>query len=680
MCALLSGLCSGLYMTGLFANLQKELSMGLYQEHTRSADIVIVAIDEKSLLSPDQGGLNGFSSWTRQHYAHVLDSIEQAEPSNVFFDLLFASISNGLKGEELYSLTQEHPVYTEFVPEILQYLYLPHPNDLALSEALKAYDNDYLIKSSAGDIQWNGDAFEYEHELLPLDLFSDNTHLGFANVIDTEEGLNTNTIFAIPLYFEKGGVTEKHVDLQLAEAYKGQEMTDIPLEQGQMLINYAAPSYSFPMVSFSDVYYGRVDPSVFKDKIVLIGATASILQDRQFTPIDQNRPMPGIEIHANAIQTLLEGNFLRHEHTGEFAAVMGVVLLASVFAFMFAPVLAGLTVLVVELAAFPFYAQWRFDHGVIVNLIWPVVGLVMAYLLALVYRNFTEFAEKRKLKAAFSHYVSPELVKQVAEHPELLKLGGERRELTVLFLDIENFTTLSESLAPQEVVSVINHYFDALSKLIMAHGGTVDKFEGDAIMALFGAPLPQSDHALQAVKTALAIRARMAELNQETGRALNVRIGLATGEAVVGNMGSEQRFDYTAMGDTVNTASRLEGANKFYSTRILSNEATALATADTILSRKVDRVCLKGKDQAIEIYEILGFQESIEEEGRRMVQLWGKGFEAYQAGRWEEAEQAIKKVLTILPSDGPSMTFLRRLPALRQREEPWDGIWRFDAK
>jgi adenylate cyclase len=512
-----------------------------------------------------------------------------------------------------------------------------------------------------------------------IDLLADSTKSAFASVIDNEEGENSSIIFAIPTKFSFNGVEEDQVDLQLVQEYLGTPV-DVPTEKGEMLINYAAPAYSYPMVSFSDVYYGRVDPSVFDGKIVLIGATAAILQDRHFTPIDQDTPMPGIEIHANAIQTMLDGAYLEYQSTAGFIVMVGLIVLVSTFVFLFAPVLVAAGFLVLEMVAFPFYAQWSFNHGTIPDLIWPVFAMGLSYLAVLVYRNVTEFAEKRKLKTAFSRYVSPELAEEITEKPDMLKLGGERKNITALFLDIENFTNLSEGLEPQEVVRVINVYFDALAKVIMGHGGSVDKYEGDAIMALFGAPVPSLDHAVKACFAAMAIQARMKELNEQMGYKLNIRIGLASGDAIVGNMGSSQRFDYTAMGDTVNTASRLEGANKFYKTGILVNPGTFEAAESQIFFRKIDTVCLKGKDNAIAIYQVLGTQEGATPEGKAVVAEWQNALDDYKAANWDDAEKKIRSVLTKMPEDGPAKTFLSRVAELKLLPAGLGWSLKFDTK
>jgi class 3 adenylate cyclase len=684
-----------LHSGSLLGGLQKNLSSLLYHERPVSNDVIVVAIDEKTIAQADAGGLGKLSAWDKTIYAKTLGNITMAQPNGVFFDIYFSSATDSLKIQDVHDLAVEFPAVVDFSKAILQYLTPPHPSDEAFAEAL-TNNNVYLLKRYSGELGWDQklQAILYENPEYPADIFNQVAKSAFARLSASDDSDNTSMVFSVPRYYQEKGTNskEENIDFLLAEQKLGKSFSDeeVPLSNGQMFINYAAPSYSYPTVSFSDVYNGLVDPSVFKDKIVLIGATAAILQDRHYTPIDAITPMPGIEIHANAIQTLLDGKFLSYQTTGEFATMMAVLLLIGVLAFLYLPVLWGSGVFVLELALYPLLARFAFDHGVILDLVWPFAAILAAYLAALAYRNFTEFAEKRKLREAFSHYVAPEVVAQISEHPELLALGGEKRKITAFFLDIENFTHLSEGLSPQEVVKLINIYFDALSKVIMAHGGTVDKFEGDAIMALFGAPVPSEDHAEKACRAALAIREKMAELNATTGHILNVRIGLATGDAIVGNMGSEERFDYTAMGDTVNTASRLEGANKFYRTRILVTEGTQAATG-AIFFRHVDTVCLKGKDQALRVYEVLGTSEGATEAGKSVVTDWESALDAYVGARWDEAEKGMKSVLERLPNDGPAETLLARIAKLKilYGEEKtgttglrpvWDGVWRFESK
>ncbi len=669
-----------LKISPLFDRQQQNLSAYLYNSRELSDEIVIVAMDDSSLLDVENGGLGTYNQWSRDYHTEVLKQIESGDPALVFFDVLFSTKSSGIQSKDLATLVSQNPEVNSFVKQVVSYLQSPHPYDERFAEALSNYENVYLLKTYVGDANWTGEYFEVTMEQTATELLARSAKSGFANVIANEDSENSNLIFAIPTVFNLNGTEEKHIDVQVAESFLNKTL-DIPTEKGQMLINYSQPSYSYPMISFADVYYGKIDPSEFKDKIVLVGATASILQDRHFTPIDKSQPMPGIEIHANAIQTMLEENYLVHQDNLGYLLSAGAICFTVGLVALFSPLIIGIGFFALVVIAFPLFAQWSFNHGTIIDLIWPLFSALIVYIAALIYRNLTEFAEKRKLKTAFSRYVSPELAEEITEKPEMLKLGGERKNITALFLDIENFTNLSEGLQPQEVVKVINVYFDALAQVIMAHGGSVDKYEGDAIMALFGAPVAMMDHAVKACTAALSIQARMQELNAQMGYKLKIRVGLATGDAIVGNMGSAQRFDYTAMGDTVNTASRLEGANKFYHTGILVNPGTFEAAKAEIFFRKIDTVCLKGKDNAIAIYEVMGLRSAASEAGQKIVTEWESALEDYKLANWQEAENKIQNVLSQLPDDGPAKTYLARLAQLKLLpKEGWDGVWKFESK
>lgn len=663
----------------LLNSLNLELSNYLYKEKDLKDQIVIVAIDEKTNGPKEEGGLGNIRNWTSSMYSQALDEIEQAESPVVMFDILFRSPSDGIKSEEIIDIAEEYPKTTDFAGEVLKYLGEIHPNDENFAETLTKYEDVFLIKAAAGTGEYDGEKFVYESEIEPLEIYEAAAETGYATLVSSDESNNLSTIYSIPYQISVDGETEMHIDFKLSQAYTDDFEFEPILENGQMNINYYKKSYGFPMVSFADVYKGLVPTETFDNKIVLIGATAFDLQDRQFTPIDQKMPMPGVEIHANAIQTILDANYLQHQTFGEFLGMSAVMSLGGVFAFLYLPILCGSLAFVGLNLGYGFMAWIMFDRGIILDLIWPFFGLLIAYLSVLAYRNFTEFSEKRKLKKAFEHYVSKDLIENVISNPDALKLGGEKRVLSVLFLDIENFTTLSESLEPAKVVEIINVYFDALSNVIMSEGGTVDKFEGDAIMALFGAPLPCDNHTRKACSAALKIRVKIMEVNQKMGQQLNVRVGIASGEAIIGNMGSIERFDYTAMGDTVNTASRLEGINKFYSTKILVTGATTDSAALTggisgnFSFREIDKICPKGKNEPITIYELL-------EKECEFLDEWNLALDDYRRGNFVAAAEKFKKILSSCPEDGPSKTMLGRISELSNPPPDWDGVWKFKEK
>lgn len=686
------------YSLGLLSSTQANLSNKLFESnHQISDDIVIVGIDAATLTSIEEGGLGNTGDWSRSYYSNVIETLDNAGADIIMLDILFNSEDKGITEVDLalnYFLDQDPSSFTK---TILSYLETPHPNDSSLIESLNQINDLYLIKSPTGNVELINNQLVYSGETqLMLDL-EDHVNTGYANIYGSDLSSNSSEITGIPLSQSVNGIESEHITLQIARNYlnwesglgysedrKSYELfkgSEVPIENGMMLINYKSAPYEWNSISFKDVFYREFNPEDVEGKIVLIAPYSKASQDFFFTPIDSTNPMMGIEIHANAIQTLLDQEFLEQQDTMAFIGLVTMIALISVFAFLYLPIWAGLIVLLVEIAAFPFYAQWRFDKGVIINLIWPVFAMVAAYLLVMAYRNVTEFREKRKLRNAFSHYVSPELVNQISTSGDDLALGGERRYMTTLFLDIENFTSLSEKLEPHDVVTIINKYFDAFAKEIMSHGGTVDKFEGDAIMALFGAPLKSEDHALKACQTAMAIRSKVEELNQETNHNLNVRVGVATGDCIVGNMGSEQRFDYTAMGDTVNTASRLEGGNKFYGTRILVNAGTMEGAHEHIFFRRIDRVRLKGKADAIDIYEVMGSNEAVSEAGKLLVNEWHTALEYYRNQDWSSVEIKLRAILEKLPDDGPTLTYLERVEKLKTNPpEGWDGTWTFNSK
>jgi len=294
-----------------------------------------------------------------------------------------------------------------------------------------------------------------------------------------------------------------------------------------------------------------------------------------------------------------------------------------------------------------------------------------------------EYREKRWLRQAFSRYVSPAVVAELVAHPEGLKLGGEELEVTVLFADLAGFTGLSETLGPEELVSLLNRYFSILTDIIQARRGTVDKFIGDAVMAVWGAPLPLADHAALACHAALEIKAAIAqELAEVPARPLpplTVRLGVHSGTVLAGNVGSVERFNYTVMGDTVNLASRLEGVNKHYGTAILISEATFRQVQGMFMVRELDRLRVKGRRQPVTVYELLG-------PGEQGTSAWLTAFQAglmaYRARDWAEASRRFEEVLRQKPKDPPARLFLHRCRAFQVEPPPpeWDGLLVLEEK
>jgi adenylate cyclase len=327
-----------------------------------------------------------------------------------------------------------------------------------------------------------------------------------------------------------------------------------------------------------------------------------------------------------------------------------------------------------------FRASWWADP------VAPGVALGLAFALATAYSYATEGRQKLAIRRMFSFYMSEKVIAHLMSHPELLNLGGERRHVTLFFSDLAGFTSISERLSAEEVVGLLNDYLSRMTDIILDEEGTVDKFEGDAIMAFWGAPLPQEDQALRACRAALRQQAALSELNQQFQEMglppLAMRIGLHTGEAVVGNLGSEKRFDYTAIGDTVNLASRLEGLNKFYGTYIMVSETTMTECGDDVLFREIDRVAVKGKETAVAVYQPLGLKEGLTPEDMALSKEFAEALEMYRQEKFSEAATLFQDILAQHPGDNPSEVFLKRCQEFQAIPPPpgWNGVFRPDKK
>ncbi len=458
------------------------------------------------------------------------------------------------------------------------------------------------------------------------------------------------------------------------------QYTARPLITGEVLINYAGPEKSYPHFSFSAVAEGLTPPGTFKDKIVLVGATAVGIGDIRPVPY-QKQSYPGVEIHANVMDNILHDNFLRRGFSEEITdlwillfcgVVMGLVFVGMKPSYSW----AVFVVAAVGLAVFN-YAQ--FTAGRWLSFVIPATTLLANYVGVTSYRMIFEEREKRKVRGAFGMYVHPGLISQMMKNPELLRLGGEETEMTVIFSDVRGFTSISEKLSPTELVHLLNEYLTAMSDVIMANWGTVDKYEGDAIMAFWGRPYPHPDHASRACRACLLMLDRLAELNQkwrtQGKQTLEIGIGINTGPMVVGNMGSNKRFNYTVMGDAVNLGSRLEGQNKEYGTHLIISENTYEEAREEFVCRELDLIRVKGKLKPVAIYELLA-PASERQKYQPLLTVFSQGLAAYRDGRFEEALPVFEEVLAAYPNDGPAKLFARRCRLYVQTPPAaWDGVF-----
>ena len=396
------------------------------------------------------------------------------------------------------------------------------------------------------------------------------------------------------------------------------------------LINFRGPalladlkSRPYPKYSFFDLFYSEqqilagekpdVDPAVFRDKIVFVGVTAAGLFDVFETPFARGK-MPGIQIHAAVADDILSDRFMRPAGTSTRVFVLLLCALAAGAIATLLPAWYATGATVILAAVLAWIATAAFGRGLWMNLSQPVLAMALALFGGVSYQYFVEGREKRQVKRLFGRYVSKDIYDQLVANPALARLGGQRREMTVLFSDIRGFTTVSESGEPEEIVAILNVYFTRMVDIVFKHEGTLDKFVGDMVMALFGAPLDDPDHADHAVEAALEMIVELERLNvewQKQGRpALDIGIGINTGPMIAGNIGSEAIMSYTVIGDAVNLGSRLESLNKNYGTRIIISEATRSRLKGNYEFRPLGDVVVKGKTRAVPIFEVVSKSEA----------------------------------------------------------------------
>lgn len=436
----------------------------------------------------------------------------------------------------------------------------------------------------------------------------------------------------------------------------------------RLTINYRLGDYSLPVFSATDVLQGAAIPT---SPIVLVGITSPSLQDMRRTPLT-NALLPGVYIHANAVDTLVSGRVIRDVPKPVGLGVT--MLLLTSFALMLwrvkyvwglmALVLWGFMPVLITIAA---YAKgWRIGFW------YMEIGLAATYVTQLSAEYLMEWRRRRFVTKAFGKYVSPEIVKNLIAHPDRLTLGGETRRISVFFSDIRSFTTISERMEPKALVALLNAFLTFATDNILGLDGTVDKYIGDAIVAFWNAPVDQTDHAVRSAKAAIAIRDGMNRFDK-----LVIGVGLHTGDALVGNVGSSDRLSYTAIGDTVNTASRLEGITKQYGVPIVVSQSfydeVHRVDREALIFRKLDTVIVKGKKTPLVIYELVGLRGSMDRLTDQRITQYAAGLALYERGSFREARKALAH--ECLVGDTPARVLIDRCQFfIKQPPRPWNGV------
>jgi adenylate cyclase len=704
-----------------------------------TSPIVIVAIDQKSQ------DVLGHWPFSRNRFAEALDVLKAAGAKVVAFDVTFPQPDDNSSLQTLRHLRNDYGTGTGRDPAFatkLKTLEADADNDQKFANALSRFDNSILgyfllyspdeIKSQNKQLveqfvnylsfqaypqvihpefggQMNCDSCEAKGVEPNLPKLAENAkNFGFFNVVPDADGVVRREPVIVRFqnsYYPSLDVAtvlaynNRSLD-QVAAVFNqaGMERIDfgplsIPTDpDGYVQINFHGPPKTYPWYSISDVVAGKLPngedlKKAFGNKIVLIGPTAIGIGDTRPTPFE-TVSFPGVEVHANFIDNLLTGLFIRRGPRENLVDI-GFILLFSLAAGILlsvVPARRATAVIIILLALFIFLAYYLFKwYGIWIAAFLPFLTLVLNYVGIVSYRFFFEEREKKKVRTAFGQYLAPAVVDRLLNEPDLLRLGGDEKVLTAMFTDIRGFTAISEGLSPSELVDLLNEYLSEMTAVIFREWGTLDKYIGDAIMAFWGAPVPQPDHAARACRAALEmlrVLKKLQERWQAQGRAqMNIGVGINTGPMVVGNMGSKHRFNFTIMGDNVNLASRLEGINKEFGTRLIISESTYHAVGNSLVVRELDLIRVKGKMKPVRIYELLAM-ENEREKFRDLVDRFQSGLEHYRGGQWDVATERFDKLVQDYPDDKPSRVFLERCEHLMGQppEGIWDGVYTMTHK
>lgn len=660
-------------------------------------DLVIVDIDQRSL---DKLGL--YAQWPRSYHAKVIDYVRQQGAAVIGFDILFMEREASVADSMLVAST----VAAGNVVNALAFsgadpAAFLHPMPIAPPQF---ETQRYTLKFSTSlpfsfpkEDRFGGKFFE---------LYNRSAKLGFVNFLDDADD---DAIRRMPLFLNFGGQTypafalavimqHQHIaphavaltaqnEVVLTPTGNGQEPLRIPIDRrGRMLINYAGGFQSFRYVSYVDVLEQRLDPDYLKNKIVLIGTSAPGLYDLRVVPFQNN--FPGVEIHANLIYNILRQDFI-WEQAGSSRLAMLLILAALIgaIALLLSPWLSLLSSFLVA-ASYTALTYWAFVYrNVWMAEVEPLLVMALALLFGMIYRYLSEEREKNLIYGMFGNYLSDSLVHAILRKPAMLKLGGERKFATAFFSDIKDFTKISERLTPDEMITQLNEYLSAMTDIVLKYGGYLDKYEGDAIVAGFGIPVDQEDHAERACFAALEMQERLVALRnkwrEEKRPLLEARIGLNSGHMIAGNIGGKSRSDYTMIGDSVNLASRLEGVNKMYGTNIIISEDTFELAKSKVIARELDAIRVQGKALPVRIYELVARRDrGVMPEQTALMKHFARGLEYYRLQEWRNAILEFRRVLEFKKEDGPAIEFLRRCEVFMQSPRPpnWDGVFEMLGK
>jgi len=609
--------------------------------------IAIIAIDEKSIAEL------GRWPWSRNAYIPLLEQLSKAGTKVVLFDAFFP----------------EHE---------------DEKTDQAFADAIAKAGNVVLATT-----------FDFNQQIKAigstgsLPIFERSAMgIGHINLIPDEDGINRRSMLLIE---DKGqlvpslgmmGAMAALGDLVFTPKLFSIELAgrNIPVDESYtMWINYTGPAGVYPSYSFSDIAQGKIDPVLLKDKVLFLGATALGIYDLRVTPF--HKDTPGVEVHATIADNIISGRFIRQTGLEALIDISFIMLLGLLTFYLTArlKLYNAIPVTLLLSTGYVWITYQLFIEGHWISMIYPLMAAIASLLVGGSFRYMILERRAREMRSMFSSYLSPKLVSRLEREPDAAKIGGDTKEVTIIFTDIKGFTSFAESRTPLEVVERLNEYLAAMVRVINNYDGTVDKFIGDGIMIYWGAPLTQDDHSERAIHALLAMKQALNELcikwenNKE--EPFSFRAGVSSGEVIAGNIGSHgKKMEYTVIGDTVNLAARLESSAKYYGIDFLVADNTYQTTHDKFLYRELDQIRVIGKQIPVTVYELI---DPLSELGEEEIIQFETALQLYRNRKWQEARSQFLSIRELLPNDRPCQIYIGRCDSFIRNPPPsdWDGIY-----
>ncbi len=650
------------------------------------------SIDEAVIIAIDQNSLDFFQNnktlwpWPRTFYAAALEYLNHCNAKTVVFDIIFSSPDIDRLNVEAVYADSVFAFQMKKNRNVILASQMEDSTHFNVAPALDTFSVQFEYDISSEIIK------TYPRATLPIYQFQKSiAHPGVVNFFTDNDGVCRK----VPLVFKYDGKIYPYMALAAALIYnsinkvKFDKSTNclisgnhyIPVNKDGFYNIYwygpGGPGNTFKYISFAQLLQSYIQwksgekplipPETFKNKAVFIGATAAGLLDLKTTPFSSIEPYPGVEIYATVFSNIIRDDYVYWFSTPLWIVIS--ILLIFILSFIwqklkiwlsaFSSIIVFFLPLLTAVVLFQNYKMFA-------PIVSSEIAILLSLIIVLVTNFFTEGREKRQVKKVFNRYLHPAVVENLTQNPEKLEMGGKEIEATVLFTDLQGFTGISEHFSPPEIVKFLNDYFEKVEQIIFHNNGMLDKYTGDGIMAIFGAPIENREHALFTCNAALEFN-KLSSLKIETENRsipLITRVGINSGRLVVGNIGSSHRMDYTAIGDTVNLSARLEGVNKIYGTQNIISETTYLLVKDRFVCRELDFIRVKGRDKPLRIYSVISKKEDLDNSTEKYLSIHKEALELYRKRKFKPAAIAFEKLTIIRPDDSVAEVFHKRCQKL----------------